>query len=227
MKFGVLFSGGKDSTYAAWLASQRGQLACLITMLPKSESSYMFHFPNAKWTKLQAEAAGVPHVAHFTEGVKEEELRDLREALTLAKNRFGIDGVYTGALASFYQKSRVEGVCEGLGLACLSPLWGTNQEEHLARLVRDGFVAMIVSVSALGLGKDWLGRVIDSQAAAELSRLGRKYGFNAALEGGEGETFVLDSPLFEKRIEVTKSEKRWDGESGMLLIKRACTVPKA
>jgi diphthine-ammonia ligase len=49
---------------------------------------------------------------------------------------------------------------------------------------------------------------------------------HAALEGGEGETFVLDCPLFKERIEVVSSRKHWDGMAGNLEILEARLVPK-
>lgn len=226
MKVGTLFSGGKDSTYAAYLASKRDELACLITVFPESDASYMFHFPNLKWTALQAEAAGVPQWVGKTAGVKEEELSDLKAVMASAKERFSLEGIYTGALASVYQKSRVERICSELGLECLSPLWGVDPEKHLRSLLREGFVVQVVSVSALGLDESWLGRILDEKAIEELVALGAKYRFHIGLEGGEGETFVQDCPLFSKRIEVVSSQKHWRGDSGYLEIKEARAVPK-
>ena len=198
-----------------------------MTLFPKSEMSYMFHFPNLKWTALQAESMGVPLLTEETEGVKEEELADLERALASAKNRFGLGGIYTGALASVYQKTRIEKICDDLSLKCVSPLWGVDPETHLRRLVADGFDVMIVSVSALGLDQTWLGRRLDHKSIDELVALGRRFWFHVGLEGGEGETFVLDAPFFSKRIEIRSSEKHWKGESGYLEIKDAALVPKA
>jgi len=222
-----LFSGGKDSTYSAWLASKKDELACLVTLFPKSDMSFMFHYPDLEWTSLQAEAIGVPQLTGQTEGVKEEELTDLEKTLASAKSKFGLGGIYTGALASMYQKSRVERVCKNLGLECISPLWGVDPQAHLRRLVKDGFAAMVVSVSALGLDQGWLGRILDGQAVDELVALGAKFRFNVGLEGGEGETFVLDCPLFKKKVEVQESTKHWRGDSGYLQISKATLVPKA
>ena len=227
MRVGVLWSGGKDSTYSAWLASKKEELACLVTITPKSDESYMFHYPDLKWTTLQAEAMGVPQLTSDTEGVKEEELKDLDDTLAEAKSRFDLEGVYTGALASAYQKSRVERACEKLDLTCVSPLWGADPEAHLRRLVRDGFSAMMVSVSALGLDEGWLGRMLDEGAVDELLALGRRYRLHPGLEGGEGETFVLDCPLFSSRIEVLESASHWKGDSGYLQISKARLAPKA
>ena len=80
MRVGALFSGGKDSTYAAYLARQRGdELGCLITLSPARSDSYMFHYPNIRWTAMQAQAMRLPQVTQETKGVKEEELADLEE----------------------------------------------------------------------------------------------------------------------------------------------------
>jgi diphthine-ammonia ligase len=227
MKVGVLFSGGKDSTYAAYLASKRDRLSCLITVIPSTDISYMFHFPNLAWTRLQAEAIGVPQITAETAGVKEEELADLKAVVASAKSKFGLDGIYTGALASVYQKSRVERVCGELGLECISPLWHVDPESHLRSLIREGFLVEVVSVSALGLGEEWLGRILDGKAVDELVKLGEKFKFHIGLEGGEGETFVLDCPLFSKGIEVVSSKKHWRGDSGFLEITEARSVAKA
>jgi diphthine-ammonia ligase len=220
-RVGVLFSGGKDSTYAAWLADQRDKLACLITLVPESHSSYMFHFPNLRWTELQAESMGVAQATRTTPGVKEEELGDLKTALAEAKTQYDLEGLYTGALASVYQKTRVERVCSEVGLSCLSPLWGIDPEQHLRRLVSDGFVAMVVSVSALGLDQSWLGKIIDEAAIDRLVALGKKFKFNVGLEGGEGETFVVDCPLFKKKVEILSSITHWNNDSGYLEITEA------
>ena len=210
----------------AWLASKKDELACLITLFPKSEMSYMFHFPNITWTRLQAEAMGVPQLTAYTEGVKEEELDDLRKALAEAKSKYSLRGIYTGALASVYQKTRVERICSDLGLACISPLWGVDPEKHLRRIAADGFLAIVVSVSALGLDEGWLGRALDQRSIAELVSLGKKYRFHVGLEGGEGETFVLDAPSFSSSIEVRSASKHWSGESGYLEITDAALLAK-
>lgn len=212
--------------YAAWIASKRDQPACLITLFPQREDSYMFHHPAISWTKLQAEAIGLPQVLVKTEGVKEEELSDLRRAFALARDGYSIEGVYTGALASVYQKSRVERTCSELGLDCISPLWLIEPESHLRNLVKNRFLAIITAVAALGLDESWLGRVIDDEAIQELVVLHKKYGLHIGLEGGEGETFVLDCPLFRKKIEVISTEKFWLGDRGRLEIKEARLVEK-
>ncbi len=57
MKLGLLFSGGKDSCLALHRAVAAGhEVACLLTLLPERDDSWMFHTPALEWTALQAEA---------------------------------------------------------------------------------------------------------------------------------------------------------------------------
>ena len=53
----------------------------------------------------------------------------------------------------------------------------------------------------------------------ELKDLNERYGVHLAFEGGEAETFVLDGPIFKKRIEILEFEKKWFNDSGVLEIK--------
>ncbi len=228
MRVGVLFSGGKDSTYAAYLASGRGdELRCLITLSPLRSDSYMFHYPNIRWTAMQAEAMHLPQVVLETKGVKEEELADLKKAIETAQRDCSIDGVYTGALASVYQKSRVERICDELGVMAVSPLWQVDPITHLENVVANRFEVIMTSVAALGLDESWLGRTLDVGVIRELARLHERYGLNPGLEGGEGETFVLDCPLFDRRIEILSSKKHWKRDAGYLEILEARLVAKA
>src|SRR3990170_202486 len=103
MRLGVLFSGGKDSTFALHVAAQKEEVACLITVVSKNEESFMFHTPNIDITILQAEALGLPLIQKATEGKREEELKDLKEAITQAVRDCGIEGVVSGAIESVYQ----------------------------------------------------------------------------------------------------------------------------
>jgi ABC transporter with metal-binding/Fe-S-binding domain ATP-binding protein len=227
LKAGVLFSGGKDSTYAAFLARQRGdELVCLITLSPVRSDSYMFHYPNISWTPMQAESMRLPQVTLETKGVKEEELVDLKKAVETAKEDFSVESVYTGALASVYQKSRVERICDELGVKAVSPLWQIDPVTHLTNLTANRFEVIMTGVAALGLDESWLGRALDMDAIRDLAELHAKYGVNPGLEGGEGETFVLDCPLFDRRIQVTSSKKHWKGDAGYLEILDAHLVAK-
>ena len=219
MKVAVLFSGGKDSTFALWCAQLQGwEVDHLVTVFPESEDSWMFHYPGVKWTRLQAEAIGISQTIISTKGVKEKELEDLSSGLARLAGQSGIDGIVSGAVASEYQRTRLDNICEGLGLRSFAPLWHKNQEQLLKEQIDCGFKIIMTACNAMGLDATWLGREIGERELAELVVLNRKYGLNVAFEGGEAETFVTEAPLFKGHLSIVRSAPRWRGESGYLDI---------
>jgi len=217
----VLYSGGKDSNYAMYQAIKGGsEVVCLLSLRPPSVESMLFHYPNSRLTDLQAESLGLPILARDVEA-GQDELRVLSELVSEAKGKFGVDSVITGAVKSQYQMGRFGRIFEQNGLEGVNPLWGTDEESYLRRLVPEGFRAILTRVAALGLGPDWLGAELDGKRIEELITLSRRNRFNPSLEGGEGETFVLDMPLFRKEIVVLESEKIWEKGEGTLSIKKA------
>jgi ABC transporter with metal-binding/Fe-S-binding domain ATP-binding protein len=225
LKVAVLFSGGKDSTYATWIAQHQGwDVEALVTVLPKGIESLMFHFPNVRWTKIQAEAMGLPH---RTIEAGQDELLSLREGLGKMREVLGIEGVATGAVASDYQKSRIDEVCDELALKSFAPLWRKDPKMLVNDLRSSGFKIILSGVGAAGLDESWLGQELTDQRWAMLEKLSRKHGMHLTGEGGEYETFVIDAPNFERRISVDKTVNRWDGQSGYLVIEQASLVHKS
>ncbi|QLJ53472.1 MAG: hypothetical protein Sv326_1297 [Candidatus Fermentimicrarchaeum limneticum] len=224
MKVVALFSGGKDSMYSLWIASSFGwEVKTLLSMLPESDSSFMFHRPNVEWVPLQAEAMDLPLIMQRSSGEKLRELDDLKSLMQSVK----VDGIVTGAVASEYQKEKVDMICEELGLCSFSPLWHKEGEQLLREMVGAGFEIMITSVSAAGFDESWLGRRIDEKCVEELLELRRRYGISVVGEGGEMETFVTDAPSFKKKIKIKKTEKSWDGVRGVLEIRDAELVSRS
>ena len=226
MKLAVLFSGGKDSCLAMHKAMKDNQIVCLISLISKNKESYMFHTPNIEITKAQAEAIGLPLIEHETEGEKEEELKDLKEAIKKAKEEYNIEGIVTGAIGSVYQASRIQKICNELGLECVNPLWQKDQIELLNEIVDKKFEVIISGVFAYPLGKELLGKKIDGNVIAKLKEMQEKYEINPAGEGGEIETTVLDAPFFKKKIEVADYEISYKNNSGVFIIKNIKILEK-
>ena len=225
MTAAVLFSGGKDSTMAVYKAIEEGySVEYLVSMISENPESYMFHVPNIHITELSSEAMGIPLIKAKTPGEKEKELEDLRAVLKDLKNR-GVDAIFAGALASQYQKSRIDGLCNEIGLESKAPLWHWDPKEYMEELIELGFEVILISVSAEGLDESWLGRKLDKELLDEIE-LNSKYGMHMAFEGGEAETLVLDCPIFKKRINIIESSNVWETDSGYLVISQAELVDK-
>ncbi len=221
-KLALLCSGGKDSWYAAQIMKKKNyEITGILVIKSKNPHSYMFHTPTINLVKEQAKASQLPIIEQETKGEKEEELKDLKKLLEKAKKKLKIEGVITGALYSEYQRSRIEKICDELGLKAHSPLWHLDQEKELREIIREGFKICITAIAAEGLNKNWLGKTITEEDINELVRLNKKIGINVAGEGGEYETLVLDSPMFKEEIIIEEYEKIMDNENtGRIIIKK-------
>ena len=207
MNCAVLFSGGKDSTLAAYLAKKEGyEISCLISIISKNPDSYMFHTPSISKVKKQAEVMNLPLIIKETEGKKEDELIDLENVIKKVKNDYSIDCIVTGAVESVYQASRIQKICEKLKLSCFNPLWEKDQIELLHDLIKNNFKVVIVGVAAYPLDKKWLGKKLNNSYIKEIKTLYEKYKINPAGEGGEYESFVLNCPLFKKGLKIIKKQ---------------------
>jgi len=216
MRLAVLYSGGKDSTYALHLATLAGHEIChLVTIVPQRSDSWMFHTVNLHVVPLLSEAIGIPLVQAESSGVKQDEVNDLKRAV----EDLEVDGLVSGAIASTYQKSRIEDVCRELGLKSFTPLWQRSSIELLREMIASGMTIIVTSVSALGLGIEWLGRTLDCEAVKELVVLGQKFGVDVCGEGGEMDTLVVDAPFYNRRLQIVSSRIEWSDGAGRLHIK--------
>ena len=225
MRVGVLFSGGKDSTYATWIVQQQGwEVAALVTVRPHSQDSQVFHSPNVEWTHLQAEALGLGH--QVIESKEDDDLADLQHALSNMKRERKLLGVVTGAVASDYQKTRFDNLCDSTGLKSYSPLWHKNPRVLIEDLKKAGMRIVLTAVAAKGLDASWLGKELSDSDWSRLETLSKNHGFHLAGEGGEYESLVLDAPFFRKTIIIERSRVEWKGDAGRLVIEKSSSREK-
>ena len=226
MNSAVLFSGGKDSVMALNYAINNGDdVKYLLSIKSENDESYMFHVPNIHLTDLISQAVGIPIIEVKTSGVKEEELLDLKEGFKELKD-LGIEAIYTGALFSTYQKSRIEKLADEIGIEAISPYWHRDPKEYMELVIDSGFKVIISGVFAEGLDESWLGRLIDEDALRELEKISEKTYLHLAFEGGEAETLVIDGPIFKKRIEIIEADVDWHRDSGTYNVIDAKLVDK-
>ena len=243
MRVAILASGGKDSTYAAWWAGLQGwEVVSLVTVLVRGEDSMMFQLQNSWIAGLQAYSIGTSWKPVFSDGEEEKEIVDLEMALcgngdgTLSienvwpegveipkdleihKGPLEIDGLVVGALRSDYQKTRIERMCERLGIRSFCPLWHKDQFEHMESLVEHGFEVVFTSVSTEGMDERWIGSKLDEDSLNELKEASREFRFNLDGEGGEFETIVTDAPHMKRKI-LLDGEVVWLGSRGVLELK--------
>lgn len=218
MRVAVLATGGKDSALALCRVIKEGyEVKCLVSMIPLRGDSWMFHCPNIHLVDLFAEAVEVPLVKAETSGIKEREVEDLKRLI----EKLDVEGIVSGAIASSYQKARVERICKQSKMKCIMPLWHENELDVLREILDLKFEVIITGVCAYGFSREWLGRKIDEEAVEALMELNKQFSISLVGEGGEYETLVLDTLFFKKRIKIIEAEKVWENQSGYFLISKA------
>ena len=220
MKLASLFSGGKDSAYAIYLAQKQGhEIKCLLSIFPKSDESHLLHYPNIELTKLQSESMNIPQLTITSNSDQtDDELLLIENLLQSAIDKFQIDGLVHGGIKSKFQKEKFETICSKLNLDVIAPLWDAEPESYMNELIDSQFDFIMTTVSSDGLDDSWLGKIISKSDIVQLKSLSKKFGFNLNFEGGEAETFVINCPLFSHSIKINQSQKSWDGYRGRFEI---------
>jgi ABC transporter with metal-binding/Fe-S-binding domain ATP-binding protein len=228
VRLAALFSGGKDSTFSIYNLRRMGHdVACLLTIIPRSENSMLFHFPNIKITTYLALALQTPLSQFESSDPTVEIERDvLKNALVHAKSKYFIEGIVHGGISSVFQRKVFEQVCNELNLSVFSPIWGADPTTYMFELLESDFEIVITGVACQGLDSEWLGRVLDLKAFGELKQISNKYGVNLNFEGGEAETLVTDCPIYKKKVRIRQGVRRWFGDRGIFEIREVGLEPK-
>ncbi|OEL18357.1 Diphthine--ammonia ligase [Dichanthelium oligosanthes] len=184
MEVVALVSGGKDSCFAMMRCLDYGHKARLLSSI---RSPILPRF-------IRVSSTRPPSTLLLLAG---DEVEDMFALLSEVKRQIpSISAVSSGAIASDYQRLRVESVCSRLGLVSLAYLWKQDQTLLLEEMIRRGIVAITVKVAALGLKpSSHLGKEL-AELKCHLLRMNESYGINVCGEGGEYETLTLDCPLF-------------------------------
>ncbi len=199
----ALYTGGKDSHYALLKTLRSGiNVKALIIVESRRQDSWMFHTVNIRNAVEHAKILSIPYVVIKVSGVKEAEVAELSQGIT-ESNLLDEDTEYiiSGAVASRYQKIRVDKLARELGLKHYSPLWGMPQEELLKEEVEE-LTFIITAIQAFGLPLKWLGTPVTKGNVNALIKDIRKYSISPVGEGGEFETYVISSPLFNGKAVV-------------------------
>ncbi|KAL1211604.1 hypothetical protein V5N11_023609 [Cardamine amara subsp. amara] len=214
MKVVALVSGGKDSCYAMMKCIEYGhEIVALANLLPVDDSvdeldSYMYQTVGHQIIVSYAECMNVPLFRRRIQGssrhqklsyqmTPDDEVEDMFVLLSEVKRQIpSITAVSSGAIASDYQRLRVESICSRLGLVSLAFLWKQDQTLLLQEMIANGIKAILVKVAAIGLDPSkHLGKDL-AFMEPYLLNLKELYGSNVCGEGGEYETLTLDCPLF-------------------------------
>ena len=219
MILAMLFSGGKDSCLALHKAIKEGhEVKYLMTILPETQESFMFHTPDILLLKKQAEMLGIELITQKSKAEKEIELLDLEKLLKKVVGK--VDAIGAGGIASNYQGERIKHICKKLNLEFYAPLWGFSSDYIWKELLENKFEVIITKIACEGIDSKFLGRVINLPLLEELKKLSEKYKFRIDFEGGEAETAVLNMPDFKKDIKIEFDFVKEGKYNSVIKIKR-------
>ena len=195
------WSGGKDSCYALYKASQEGhQLEVIFNMMNENGNISRSHGLPPSLLQQQAKALGVP--LHTWPSSWDTYETDFIQNLKYLKNQYAATGVVFGDIDLEPHRQWEEKVCEAANLRALLPLWQKDRKKLLLEMLETGIEAVIVSCN-IALGTDYLGRKIDATLIADLEALG----IDVCGELGEYHSIVVNCPLFQKPIQLPKYSK--------------------
>jgi diphthine-ammonia ligase len=193
------WSGGKESCLACYQAIQEGhKVSSLLTMVTTTGSYSRSHRLSREVLIAQSQALGI--------GLDQKRVswntyeREFIKALNAFKQE-GIEGGVFGALYLSDDRAWVERVCAEAGIVPLLPLWGMGGRDLFRAFIEAGFEAIVVAVRSDIMDDHWLGKRIDGEFMEEME----KSGIDVCGENGEYHTLVVDGPIFNKRIEISKT----------------------
>jgi len=219
MRAAVLFSGGKDSCLALFKAREQGyEIKYLLSIIPSSYDSYMYHKPSLELLKRQAKELSIPLIIQKSSAGKEKELKDLEKILKKVKDK--VEALVIGGIASNYQAERIKKLAEKHDLKVISPLWTYNPEKLWQELLKNKFKVVITKIACDGIPKEFLGKIIDEKILEQLKELSKRYKFDLSFEGGDAETAVLFCSLFKKEIKLESTIKSESKYRHFLIIKK-------
>lgn len=193
-----LFSGGKDSLYAIYLAMKQGvEVEHLISMVPNLPRPSP-HGENIEALKTLAGSMGkeLTIVDFNIEGSFIEALKGLK-----------VDALVAGDIYVESHLTYLQEICSKVGLKLLEPIYGRDTSELFHEIFSSGFKALITGVDRKFLGEDWLGFTISEETAAGfLSKIGD---VDPLGENGEFHTLVLECPLYSKSFRVKTMERKF------------------
>jgi uncharacterized protein (TIGR00290 family) len=216
------WSGGKDCCLALYRAEQAGNnIRYLFNMVSADKKRSRSHGIRASVIKEQAKALDIPIIQQPTideeyEAVFVKRLKDLK--------RQGVEMGVFGDIDFNEHREWIERVCKAAAITPNLPLWLEDQSKLLEEFIDAGFKAIVITVKADLMGKEFLGRIVDRKFIRDITSLDK--GITPCGEAGEFHTIVIDGPIFKKRLDLVKTEIVSRGEHHFLEILKTELKPK-
>lgn len=205
----VSWSTGKD---AAWTCLQLAQdpaieIVGLFCSVNARYQRTAVHSVRIELLKQQAAAMNLPldiiEIPYPCSNVEYEAIMDA--FVEKAKQREVVNFAYGDLFLADIRNYRVNNL-KGTGIDAIFPLWELDTQQLANDMLAGGQKAIVTCVDPRRLSADYVGKIFDRAFIASLPK-----GIDPCGENGEFHTFVFDSPLFSKAIDIKTSEINSEG----------------
>ena len=195
MRVAVMFSGGKDSTYAVEYCLSKGwEIAYLLSVKPNRTDCYLFHYATVEHTPKQARILGLKQIyttCNVADPVKEANI------IKGVVERNPVDAVVLGGTGlQETQLGSLQNALLPLGVEVFSSHAGMDHDVVMQEMIEKGYDIRITQFASDGFGREWLGK------RKQLKVRALQFGFHVGGEGGYYDTFVCDGPIFKQKIKL-------------------------
>lgn len=226
MEVAVMYSGGKDSTYAIEKClTKKWRIKYLISIKPTRNDCYLYHYATVEHTKDLAKILGIKHIYEVCDIADPQQEADIVKKI-VEKNP--IDAVILGGVG--LQETQLKSIREALfplGVEVFASHMGEDHATLVQEMIEKGYDIRITQIAVEGLGKEWLGKKLTAEAFKDLKKRSEKYGFHVGAEGGHYDSLVVDGPIFSKKLEIVEAEPLMEDEyCGYLKINKTTIIEK-
>lgn len=227
MKVGILYSGGKDSTFAVDYAKEQGwDIEYLLSVKPNRTDCFLFHFATVEHTPLLAKSMGIKHI--LTTCDVADPMKEAQIVHDIVVKQPKVDAVILGGTGlQETQLGSVKKVLAPYNIKVFATHEGKPHDEVMIQMLNKGYRFMITQVASDGLGEEFLGHEITKSNIQQFFERSKKYGFHSGGEGGYYDTLALDGPVFKFAIDIQQSHKVMEDKlSGHLVADKVALVEK-
>jgi len=205
----ISWSSGKD---AAWTCLQLAndptiEIVGIFCSVNAQYQRTAVHSVRIELLERQAAAMNLPldiiEIPYPCSNIEYEAIMDA--FVEKAKQREVVNFAYGDLFLTDIKNYRVNNLV-GTGINAIFPLWDLDTQQLANDMLDGGQKAIVTCIDPRRLSIDCVGKIFDSEFIASLPE-----GIDPCGENGEFHTFVFDSPLFSKAINIKTGELNDEG----------------
>ncbi len=200
MKVAILYSGGKDSTFAIDAVMKKGwEIAYLLSVKPTRKDCFLFHYATVEHTKSLAEILGIKHILTSCDVADPVQEANIVKEI-IVKNP--VDAVVLGGVGlQVTQLTSIQKALLPYGIETFAMHAGEEHDKVMLEAIKAGYEIIITQVASDGLA-GWLGKRLTLENFEKFKSDSKKFGFHVGGEGGYYDTLVVDGPIFSKKLSL-------------------------